>query len=82
MIGRYTRPEMAAIWSDERRLDTWLEIEIAVCEALARRGDVPAEAARDIRMKAKVDPARVAEIEAEVKHDVVAGSISGSRPPT
>ena len=72
MIGRYTRPEMAAIWSDERRLDTWLEIEIAVCEALARRGDVPAEAARDIRMKAKVDPARVAEIEAEVKHDVIA----------
>ena len=72
MIGRYTRPEMAAIWSDERRLDTWLEIEIAVCEALARRGDMPAEAARDIRMKAKVDPARVAEIEAEVKHDVIA----------
>ena len=72
MIGRYMRPEMAAIWSDERRLDTWLEIEIAVCEALARRGDVPAEAARDIRMKAKVDPARVAEIEAEVKHDVIA----------
>jgi len=72
MIGRYTRPEMAAIWSDERRLAIWLEIEVAVCEALARRGDVPADAAREIREKASVDPVRVAEIEAEVKHDVIA----------
>lgn len=72
MIGRYTRPEMAAIWSDERRLAAWLEIETAVCEALARRGDVPEDAAREIRAKAKVDPVRVAEIEAEVKHDVIA----------
>ena len=52
MIARYTRPEMAAIWSDERRLAIWLEIEIAVCEALATRGRVPAEAARVIRARA------------------------------
>ena len=72
MIRRYTRPEMAAIWSDERRLALWLEIETAVCEALAGRGEIPKEAARAIRERARVDPRRVAEIEAEVKHDVIA----------
>jgi adenylosuccinate lyase len=72
MISRYTRPEMARLWTDEHRLAIWLEIEIAVCEALARRGAIPSDAARDIRARAKVDPARVLEIEAEVKHDVIA----------
>ncbi len=72
MIARYTRPEMAALWSDARRLEIWLEIETAVCEALARRGELPSEAASEIRKRARVDPQRVAEIEAEVKHDVIA----------
>ena len=72
MISRYTRPEMARLWTDEHRLGIWLEIEVSVCEALARRGGVPAEAAREIRSRAKVDARRVAEIELEVKHDVIA----------
>ena len=72
MIGRYTRPEMARIWADERRLAIWLEIETLVCEALARRGKIPPDAAREIRERARVDPARAAAIEAEVKHDVIA----------
>jgi adenylosuccinate lyase len=72
MIARYTRPEMAAIWSEEMRLRIWLEIEVSVCEAIAKRGGIPAEAAREIRARARVDAARVAEIEAEVKHDVIA----------
>jgi adenylosuccinate lyase len=72
MISRYTRPEMARLWTDEHRLAIWLEIEISVCEALAKRGKVPADAVRDMRAKAKVDAQRVAEIELEVKHDVIA----------
>ncbi|HYC23474.1 MAG TPA: adenylosuccinate lyase, partial [Candidatus Bathyarchaeia archaeon] len=72
MISRYTRPEMARIWADERRLAIWLEIETLVCEALARRGKIPPDAAREIRERARVDPARAAAIEAEVKHDVIA----------
>jgi adenylosuccinate lyase len=72
MISRYTRPEMARLWTDEHRLKIWLEIEISVSEALARRGVVPPDAAREIRARAKVDPRRVQEIEAEVKHDVIA----------
>jgi len=72
VIARYARRDMAAIWSDERRLAIWLEIEIAVCEAIARRGDIPEADVREIRERAKVDPRRVAEIEEEVKHDVIA----------
>ena len=72
MIDRYTRPEMGEIWSDEGRYQRWLDVEIAVCEVQAERGAIPAEAARVIRARAKVDPARVAEIEAEVRHDVIA----------
>jgi adenylosuccinate lyase len=72
MIARYTRPEMARLWTDAHRLSIWLEIEVLACEALARRGKVPPDAAREIRARANVDPRRVAEIEAEVKHDVIA----------
>ena len=72
MITRYTRPEMARLWTDEHRLGIWLEIEISVCEALAKRGVVPGDATRDMRARAKVDAKRVAEIELEAKHDVIA----------
>ncbi len=72
MIPRYTRPEMARLWSDEHRYGLMLEIEILVCEALARHGLVPQPAAAEIRAKARVDAARVAQIEAEVQHDVIA----------
>jgi adenylosuccinate lyase len=72
MIERYTRPEMGAIWSEAGKYRRWLDVEIAVCEVLAERGVVPDDALREIREKAAVDPARVAEIEAEVRHDVIA----------
>jgi adenylosuccinate lyase len=72
VLERYTRPEMRAIWSEEGRYRRWLDVEIAVCEVLAERGQIPPEAAATIRSRAAVDPARVAEIEREVRHDVIA----------
>ena len=72
MIPRYTRPEMGALWTEEARYGAWLEVELAVCEARAARGLVPAEDMAVLREKAAFDPARIAAIEAEVKHDVIA----------
>jgi adenylosuccinate lyase len=72
MIDRYTRPEMARLWSEEHRLATWLEVELLACEAMAARGEIPLAAAADLRQRARVDPARVRAIEAEVRHDVIA----------
>ncbi|MFQ5352594.1 MAG: adenylosuccinate lyase, partial [Candidatus Binatia bacterium] len=72
MIERYTSPELARLWSDAHRYEVMLEVEILVCEALAQRGVIPETAVRKIRDKASVDPARVAEIEAQVHHDVIA----------
>jgi len=69
---RYTRPQMAEVWSEEGKYRRWLDVEIAVCEVLAERGEIPAEAVRSIREKASFDAARIAEIEAEVRHDVIA----------
>ena len=72
MIPRYTRPEMARIWADQRKYETWLEIELEVCEALSRLGQIPAEAVREIREKATFNAQRVDEIEKVTKHDVIA----------
>ena len=72
MILRYTRPEMARIWSDENRFRTWLAVEIAATETLAAAGIVPKEAAKAIRARADFNVDRIFEIEAEVKHDVIA----------
>jgi adenylosuccinate lyase len=72
VIERYTRPEMGRLWSDEGRLARWLEVELAVVEVLAERGEVPASAARELRARARVDPARMRAIEAEVQHDMIA----------
>ncbi|MEE9280398.1 MAG: adenylosuccinate lyase [Myxococcota bacterium] len=72
MIPRYTRPEMEAIWSDERRYALWTRIEVAVCRALAERGEIPRRAFETIEERAHVEPERVAEIEARVQHDVSA----------
>jgi len=72
MIARYTNPAMGRIWSDQRRFETWLEVEIAAAEAMADRGIIPAEAARAIRERGAVDAARVEAIEAVTKHDLVA----------
>jgi adenylosuccinate lyase len=72
MIPRYTHPEMGAIWSDERRYQTWLRVEIAAAEAMAAAGIVPAEAARDIRERGRFDVARIEAIERTTQHDVIA----------
>ena len=72
MIDRYSRPEMAGIWSEEAKYGRWLEVEIAVCEVLAERGVIPASAVETIQAKAGFDVARIQEIEREVKHDVIA----------
>jgi adenylosuccinate lyase len=72
MIDRYTRPEMARIWSDENKYRQWLEVELAAAEALAATNDVPPEAARALRKHATFDLQRIQEIEREVKHDVIA----------
>jgi adenylosuccinate lyase len=72
MIPRYTTPEMGAIWSDQRRFETWLEVELAAADAMAEAGLVPEEAARELRAKASFDVARIEEIEKTTQHDVIA----------
>ncbi|MFQ0813057.1 adenylosuccinate lyase [Brucella anthropi] len=75
MIPRYSRPEMVAIWSPETKFRIWFEIEAYACEALAELGVIPKDAAKTIWEKgsaAKFDVARIDEIEAVTKHDVIA----------
>src|SRR5512145_2567385 len=72
MIRRYTHPEMGRIWSDQRKYETWLQVEVAAAEAMARAGIVPAEAARDIRERGAFDIARIEAIEQTTQHDVIA----------
>ena len=72
MIPRYTRREMARIWSDENRFRTWLAVEVAATETLAEAGMVPKDAAKAIRERADFNLGRIHEIEAEVRHDVIA----------
>ncbi|MGD6899994.1 adenylosuccinate lyase [Bacillus infantis] len=72
MIGRYTRPEMGAIWTEENRFKAWLEVEILACEAWAELGDIPKEDVQKIRENASFDIERINEIEQETRHDVVA----------
>ncbi len=72
MIPRYTRPEMAAIWSDQTRYQIWFEIEAHATDALAELGVVPKESAKAIWAKGKFDPKRIDEIERTTKHDVIA----------
>jgi adenylosuccinate lyase len=72
MIERYTRPQMAAIWTEQNKLKKWLDIEIAICEAYARLGMIPEADLKLIQEKAAFDVARVQQIELETKHDIVA----------
>ena len=72
MIPRYSRPEMSRIWDDEHKFQKWLDVELAVCDALADRGQIPKQAAANIRAKARFEVKRVREIEATVQHDVIA----------
>ena len=72
MISRYSREEMSQIWSDENRYRIWLEVEVAVCEAWAHYGEIPADALSNIKEKADFDVKRIAELETTLKHDVLA----------
>jgi len=72
VIERYCRPEMAAVWSEQRRLAWWLEVELAATAAREERGEVPAGTVERIRARARLDPVRMLEIETEVHHDVIA----------
>lgn len=76
MIARYTRPEMGRIWSDENKFRCWLEVETAASLTLAEAGIVPQEAAQAIAERGGFDLKRIQEIEAEVKHDVIAFTTS------
>jgi len=72
VIPRYTRPEMGRLWSDESKYESWLQVELAVCEVLCERGVIPVEDLKTIQEKAAFDVGRIEEIEQEVKHDVIA----------
>ena len=76
MIPRYTSPGMGRIWSDQRKYEAWLQVEMAAVDAMARAGIVPAEAAREIRARGAFDIARIDEIEKTTQHDVIAFTTS------
>jgi adenylosuccinate lyase len=71
MIERYTMTEMGRLWSEERKLDRWLEVELAIVDALAAEGRIPADAAGRIRSKAAYDAHRVKDLEEVTKHDLL-----------
>ncbi len=72
MIKRYTHPDMGAIWSDQRRYETWLEVELAAADAMADAGIIPADAARELRARGAFEADRIEEIEQTTQHDVIA----------
>ena len=72
MIERYTRSAMGRVWTEEEKYATWLRVELAVCEAYARRGRIPSDALARIRARARIDVARIQEIQARVKHEMIA----------
>lgn len=72
MLDRYTHPEMGKLWQEGYEYERWLEVELAVAEVMTQRGEIPLEAMETIRKSAKVDSKRVLEIEAVVRHDLIA----------
>ena len=72
MIERYTRETMGRLWTEQRKFETWLEVEILACEGLAKYGFIPKKAVQGIRKKAGFSIERINAIEAETKHDVIA----------
>ena len=72
MIDRYTRPKMKALWDLKHKYEIWLEVELQACAAFERTGQAPRGTAAKIRKKAKINVARIAEIEKVTKHDVIA----------
>src|SRR4029079_16855876 len=71
-MKRNTTPEMGAIWSDQRRYETWLEVELAAADAMAEAGIIPREAAADLRARASFDVARLEEIEQTKQTELIA----------
>jgi adenylosuccinate lyase len=76
MIARYTHPEMGRIWSEQRKYETWLQVEVAAAEAMADAGLVPREAALELKQKGAFDIQRIEEIEKVTQHDVIAFTTS------
>jgi adenylosuccinate lyase len=76
LIARYTRSEMGRVWSEENKFRKWLEVELAATDTLAEAAIVPREAAAKLRERARIDVARINEIEAKVRHDVIAFTIA------
>jgi adenylosuccinate lyase len=76
VIRRYTRPEMDRVWGEENKFEKWLEVELAATETLAEAGIVPRDAAVKLRERARVNVARINDIEARVRHDVIAFTIA------
>jgi adenylosuccinate lyase len=72
VIDRYSRPEMRKIWSDERKFQIWLEIEVLACEAMAELGQIPKKDAQEIRQRARFSIPEMLEIEKRTNHDVIA----------
>lgn len=72
MIDRYTRPEMGRLWTDEKKYECWLAVELAADEAWAKLGKIPAADVEKLKKNAKFDVQRIQEIEAVTKHDVIA----------
>jgi adenylosuccinate lyase len=76
LIARYTRSEMGRVWSEENKFRKWLEVELAAADTLAEEGVVPREAAAKLRERARIDVPRINDIEAKVRHDVIAFTIA------
>jgi adenylosuccinate lyase len=72
VIDRYSRPEMRKIWSDQRKFEIWLEIEVLACEAMAELGQIPKKDAEEIRKRARFSIPEILEIEKRTNHDVIA----------
>jgi adenylosuccinate lyase len=72
MLSRYSRAEMENVWSQEKKYEIWLEIELAILKARAELGEIPMSAAEKVEREAKVDLKRIKEIEAETRHDMIA----------
>ena len=72
MIDRYSRPDMRNIWSDQRKFEIWLEIEVLACEAMAELGQIPKQDAAEIRKRARFSVSEILEIEKRTNHDVIA----------
>jgi adenylosuccinate lyase len=72
VIPRYTREKMGALWSEEHKYQIWLQVEILTCEDWAELGEIPRDAVKQIKERARIDMKRIEEIEAQTKHDVAA----------